>query len=290
LSTYRIFDHKHYESLNSSRGAVVSSLLAELQAPLGLKTAIDIGCGLGYFSELLRALGFDVTAVDGRTENTKEAARRYPGIKFHTYNAEDPSLTALGKFDLVFCFGLLYHLENPFRVIRNLYAMTNRLLLVEGVIYPGDSALMGLVDETPFDDQGLNHVAFYPTEACMAKMFYRSGFCNVYRLSPMADHSDYRSATGLPRVRTMLAAAPAHLSSQLLTVIPEPISSFQPWDATSVAAHVRVSRIWRGFWLWRARISAIRQKFLEITFPIRDRLGVRRATPIKRTSKNDTSE
>lgn len=226
-----IFDAEHYDSLNSSRAEVVSALLRPLKPKLALNTAIDVGCGLGYFSVLLKALGFSVLAVDGRQQNADEASRRNPGIPFKCCDAQSPHLVELGKFDLVFCFGLLYHLENPFLTIRYLREMTNCLLLVEGVIYPGQDPIMGLVDEGATEDQGLNHVAFYPTESCLVKMLYRSGFAHVYRFQPLANHIEYRSTSNSRQVRTMLVASHAPLESDRVVSVQEPCSPEAPWDA-----------------------------------------------------------
>ncbi len=237
MSKSPIFDAEHYESLNRSRGAVVSALLGELKEPLSLNTAIDVGCGLGYFAGLLKSLSFRVTAVDGRQQNVEAASQRNPGIEFKVCDAESPQLTQLGKFDLVFCFGLLYHLENPFLTIRYLREMTNKLLLVESVIYPGADPIMGLVDEGLTEDQGLKHVAFYPTESCLVKMFYRSGFTNVYRFEPLADHIEYRITSRTRQVRTMLAASSTELPTKRLTRMLEAVSPEAPWDAYSFASN-----------------------------------------------------
>src|SRR5580765_2579479 len=118
--------------------------------------------------------GPKVIGVDGRQQNVEEARRRFPEIAFRHCDAQDAALRALGQFDLVFCFGLLYHLENPLLTIRHLHAMTTKLLLVEAVIFPGEEPIMALVDEGMTEDQGLNHFAFYPTEACLIKMLYRA--------------------------------------------------------------------------------------------------------------------
>ncbi len=182
----RIFDVKIYDDLNAARGAVVSSLLSELKAPLGLGTAVDVACGAGFFSNLLKSLGLEVTGVDGRQQNVEDS--------------------------------------------------TGRLLLVEGVIFPGDEPIMGLVDETPSDDQGLNYFAFYPTEACLQKMLYKSGFVHVYRFRVIPDHPGYHETKRLPRVRTMLAASHKPISTRFLELVPEPSIYFAPWDAGSVAA------------------------------------------------------
>jgi 2-polyprenyl-3-methyl-5-hydroxy-6-metoxy-1,4-benzoquinol methylase len=233
LGKVPIFDQPHYGELDRARGEVVSRLLAELKPMLNLQTAVDVGCGLGYFSGFLRSLGMQVTAVDGREENVEETQRRNPSIKVHCYNAEDSGLRTLGRFDLVFCFGLLYHLENPLLAIRNLQAMMGKLLLVEGVIFPGSDPVMALIDEEIHEDQGLNHIAFYPTEACLVKMLYRSGFSSVLRLVQQPAHSHYHSAGGVRRVRTILAAAHGSIDSAQLAQVAEISSPIRPWDPVS---------------------------------------------------------
>jgi SAM-dependent methyltransferase len=242
-----IFDANHYEKLNVSRGAVVSGLLLELRPSLDLQTAVDVGCGIGYFSGMLQSLGLRVTATDGRKENSEEAARRNPGISFEHYDAEDPALRTLGRFDLVFCFGLLYHLQNPLLAMGHLHAMTGKLLLVESVIFPGSDPVMGLVDEGPTEDQGLNHFAFYPTETCLEKMLFRAGFSFVYEFAIKPEHPGYHHSGSLPKIRTMLAASNKPLQSGYLKAVSEPHLSIQPWDANSAAAYLRLATEERPF-------------------------------------------
>jgi tRNA (mo5U34)-methyltransferase len=247
LTETLIFDQQHYDLLNRARWGVVAPLLAEIRGPLALKTVVDVGCGPGHFSALLQSLGFEITGVDGRQRNVQEAQQRNPGIRFLQFDAEDPAMRSLGKFDLVFCFGLLYHLENPLLAIRHLKAMTCNLLLAEGVIFPGDAPTMGLVDEGSFDDQGLNHVAFYPTESCLQKMFYCAGFRFVYRFTSMPDHPGYHQRGTRPRIRTILAASHELIASPLLEVVPQPSTPIQPWDAENVAANTSSVEALRGF-------------------------------------------
>jgi len=132
LSAPLIFDKDHYLSLNSSRAKTLGDLLSQFRTQLNLQTAIDIGCGVGFFSEFLRSNGLRVKGVDGRGENIQEARSRHPGIDFTAGDAENLPTEQMGKFDLVLCFGLLYHLENPFRAIRSLERLTEKVLFVEG--------------------------------------------------------------------------------------------------------------------------------------------------------------
>jgi SAM-dependent methyltransferase len=230
LNAVPIFDQPHYDSLNQARGDVVRTVLASVASRRPMRTAIDVGCGFGYFSGMLSSLGFAVTAVDGREENVREARRRFPVISAHVLNAEDPALRSLGQFDLVFCFGLLYHLENPFSAIRHLRAISSDFLLVESVIYQGPETIMGLVDEGYYDDQGLNHVAFYPTENCLIKMFYKSGFPFVYRVAAKPRHPEYSASRDARKIRTVLAASLTQLNSNALELAQEPRTVAQPWD------------------------------------------------------------
>jgi SAM-dependent methyltransferase len=254
LNTPRVFDQKQYENLNFRRAAALTRLLGELKDKLRLRTAIDVGCGLGYFSKLLGDLGLDVTGVDGRPENVEEARRRVPHARFQIMNVEDPSVCGLGPFDLVLCLGLLYHLENPFLAIRNMQKLAPDLLIVESVIFPGAEPVMGLVDEGHAEDQGLNYVAFYPTEACLIKMIYRSGIRHVYRVTEMPDHPDFCPPQNERRVRTMLAASAEFLHSPLLERAAEPIIAFRPWiaeDARSSSFSQKMRRFAEKPWVER---------------------------------------
>jgi hypothetical protein len=109
--------------------------------------------------------------------------------------------------------------------------MTKTLLLAEAVIYPGDEPVMALIDEEIHDDQGLEHIAFYPTEACLIKMFYRAGFSCVYRFRQQPNHSEYSKSPATRRVRTMLAASALKLNSNQLELAKEPNSPIRPWEA-----------------------------------------------------------
>jgi FkbM family methyltransferase len=185
-------------------------------------TALDAGCGIGFFSNHLAQHGLKVTGIDARAENVAEAKSRYPGVDFRAQDVEDPSIRDLGSFDLVLCYGLLYHLENPFRAVRNLYEVTGRVLLIESLIAPYEGPLALLADESQGEDQALRHVAFIPTEACLVKMLYRAGFPAVYRLAEQPDHEEFRETLRQRRRRTVIAASKIDLRCDLLQAVPEP--------------------------------------------------------------------
>ena len=224
-----IFDAKHYELLNKARGDAIAKIIPALKSSLGIKTALDLGCGLGHFTSFLSEMGLDVLGVDGREENVLESRRRYPHLKFEVADAQDPRLSSLGQFDLVFCYGLLYHLENPFATVRSICKMARKLVTVEGVVYPSPEPVLVLLDENSAEDQGLNYVAYYPSEAALAKMLAKSGFPECYLPATTPDHAVYRLGKGGYRQRTILFASPTALNSDSLTKWQEASSGFSPW-------------------------------------------------------------
>lgn len=265
MSAPLIFDKDHYLSLNSSRAKTLGDLLSQFRTQLNLQTAIDIGCGVGFFSEFLRSNGLRVKGVDGRGENIQEARSRHPGIDFTAGDAENLPTEQMGKFDLVLCFGLLYHLENPFRAIRSLERLTEKVLFVEGMCIPGDQAVMELLEEPTSEDQGFHNVAFYPTEKCLIKMLHRAGFPFVYCLEKLPDDERYRTTLLRERLRCFLAASKLPLSSTNLKLVEDSTRfayEFESWatrvarlrDSTGpvgrllVNAFVRVPRFLRRPW------------------------------------------
>jgi 2-polyprenyl-3-methyl-5-hydroxy-6-metoxy-1,4-benzoquinol methylase len=109
--TFRPFDQRHYLNLIRARGETIRRVMAELKPILNPETALDAGCGVGFFAQILHDQGLDAHGFDGRLENVIEARKRFPKIPFAEWDVEDPEIARLGEFDLVLCFGLLYHLE-----------------------------------------------------------------------------------------------------------------------------------------------------------------------------------
>ncbi len=230
MSLPPVFDQANYTALNEAREAAVRPLLKEMKKQFSAETALDVGCGSGYFSGVLHTEGFRVTGLDGRAENAALAASRHPQAQFFTANLEDDEVRKYGPADVVVCFGLLYHLENPLRAVRNLHALTGKVLLVESMCLPSNFPVMELRDECRTEDQALQFVAFYPSEACLTKLLYRAGFSFAYSFRKSPEHAAYGDSARQKKSRTMLVASRVELNFPQLESVPEPSAKPDPWS------------------------------------------------------------
>jgi FkbM family methyltransferase len=270
------FDQRHYLKLIQARGETIQRLVTGLKPALDLATAMDAGCGVGFFADILQDCGLSVGGFDGRMENVAEARKRFPGIPFEQGDIQDPGIRALGKFDLVLCFGLLYHLENPMLAIRHLRSLTGKGLLLESMCLPGDQAGMIVREEPSREDQSLTEIALYPSESCLVKMLYRAGFAAVYRTAVLPDHDDFRDTPEHTRRRTVLFASLAAITFPGLEIIREPRESHDPWaKSTATAQAVTVRQRVSGFMAAPSRAKYIRlaqrarRVFPEMQIPLR---------------------
>lgn len=215
-SDLKVFDRANYLEIDEARKNFLSKFLPELIEAYGLKTAIDVGCGLGFFTNYLSGLGLGVIGTDGRPENVAEGRRRYPKIRFDTCNIEDPLINRFGCYDITLCLGLLYHLENPFLAIRALAAITHDVLIIETRVAPGKSPIAALVDENIGADQAMNYSALIPSESCFLKMLYEAGFPYTYRTTCLPEHKEFHGSLLRKKMRTFLIASKIELRLSML--------------------------------------------------------------------------
>lgn len=234
------FDTPDAADFNRKREEFVVPILDSLIRAHALRTALDVGCGFGFFSQSLADLGLKVSAIDARSENVSVAKTRSPEVDFRVGNIEAVALENFGAYDLVYCAGVLYHLENPLRALRNLVALTGKVLLIETVIAPFESQIAVLYEEPQLANQGVNYVACVPTESWFIKALYRVGFPFVYRAKTLPSHRDFRSSFIRQRRRTVLFASTARLEHAVLRLAAEPPAT-NPylWDRSGLSLFLK---------------------------------------------------
>jgi len=272
------FDQRHYRRLIAARAETIHHIVGKLKDGNKLSSALDAGCGAGFFTKTLEECGLNACGIDGREENIVGARKRYPRLPFERMDIEDARIRELGRFDFVLCFGLLYHLENPLLAMRNLRAVTEKCLLLESMCVPGDKPWMLLREEPRGDDQSLTDLAWYPSEGSLAKMLYRAGFGYVYRAIPLPAHDDFRDTAEHTRKRTVLLASDAPVDVAGFRLYPEPREAQDPWSKTGALRPTVAQRVGR-FLTSPARGKYItlamraRRAFPEMPIPLRLKFG-----------------
>jgi SAM-dependent methyltransferase len=165
--------------------------LASLDLPIDGRSVLEVGAGTGHLTGFFLERNCRVVATEARAENVAELARRLPGVDVRQVDVEG-DLEHVGRFDIVFCYGLLYHLENPLRALRNLAAVCRDLLLIETMVCDSSAPVLLLEDETTSVNQALRGLAHRPSPSYLALALNRIGFDHVYTAATVPDHEDYR--------------------------------------------------------------------------------------------------
>lgn len=95
---------------------------------------VDLGCCEGGYSIELAKLGYDVTGIDIRRRNLKHAEglkRVFKLRNVHFQMADVNDFAEFGEFDVVLCWGILYHLEDPARLLEKIGENCKKLLLLD---------------------------------------------------------------------------------------------------------------------------------------------------------------
>ena len=208
-------------------------------------TAVDAGCGVGFFSQALAECGLRACGIDARLENVEEARRRFPGIPFERADVEAREISQLGRFDLVLCFGPLYHLENPLQAIRNPRAITEKCLVLESMCLPEGRCSLLLRTEPRQEDQSLTEIACYPSESSQVKMLYRAGFAKVYRVTQLPDHDDVCETHEHERRRTIVLASHTPIDVAGFRLVLEAQETEYPWEKNPPPSRALAQRVWR---------------------------------------------
>ncbi len=187
-----------------------------IPARLDGKRVLDVGAWDGYWTfEALKRGAREVVAIDdfsdymGELKESDRKAwatfdlcrdllgydeRRCRRIDMSVYDA---AVERLGRFDVVFFFGTLYHLRHPLLALDRLSALCDGEIFVESAILDDFSPYRGgfghgysggqtVMEFYPHDEYAGNHTNwFVPTVQCMVGLLEAAGFsdCHGWKLT-----------------------------------------------------------------------------------------------------------
>lgn len=106
-----------------------------------------MGAGIGDHTAFFLDRHCDVTTTDARPENVRTLARRYPKIEVAHLDLERPVGFVDRVFEIVHCYGTLYHLRTPDTALRYLASRCSGQLLLETCVSMGAGEAVNLTPE-----------------------------------------------------------------------------------------------------------------------------------------------
>jgi SAM-dependent methyltransferase len=184
----RVFEVEAAARINRVRMDAISSL----GLPLNRKRVLDVGSGPGHFVEFYTSRECELVALEGREDTADEFRRRHPAVRMVVADVQTWDLRELGRFDLIHCLGLLYHLENPLAALRNMFRVCDGILVLETIIMDAAGPYVTLADEPKTVNQALAGLGCRPSPTFVTMALNRVGFRHVYGLVQPPEHEDFR--------------------------------------------------------------------------------------------------
>jgi 2-polyprenyl-3-methyl-5-hydroxy-6-metoxy-1,4-benzoquinol methylase len=92
------------------------------------KKALDIGCAIGYTSEVLTDLGYETCGLDISSWGIRQAKAKKSN-QFIVCDAQGKIPCLTNSFDLVTCFDVLEHLSNPQKALVNMLEISRNIVV-----------------------------------------------------------------------------------------------------------------------------------------------------------------
>lgn len=154
-------------------------------------SVLEVGAGIGDHSHYYIDRGCNITITEARPENIRYLRARYPGRDIRTLDMENPSPIAGSPFDVVHCYGLLYHLSKPEQALAFLAENTRSLLLLETCVSFGDDDSINLVQEPKLSlTQAISGIGCRPTRPYLFRRL-STLFEHVYLPKTQPNHGEF---------------------------------------------------------------------------------------------------
>ena len=211
------FHASHYTRINQRR----LEHLASLRLPIAGASVLELAAGIGDLTGFFADRGCAVVSTEGRPENLAVLRQRYPSLEVRLLDLDNP--VHLGRsFDIVFCYGALYHLSRPSEAIDFMAECCRHMLLLDTCVSLGQEPLLNPITEPSEDpSQSITGQGCRPTRSWVYQRLKRL-FPYVYIPRTQPCHEDYvldwtvPPAPSVPYTRAVFIASRQPLDNPLL--------------------------------------------------------------------------
>jgi Methyltransferase domain len=121
--------------------------LATLGLALADASVLEVGAGIGDHTSFFLDRGCRVVSTEPRAENLAILQSRYPDLTVKQLDLDHPPNSLNQVFDIVYCYGVLYHLSQPAAAISFMAEHCQQMLLLETCVSLGQDELINQCDE-----------------------------------------------------------------------------------------------------------------------------------------------
>jgi hypothetical protein len=222
--------------------------LASLGLPIAGAAVLETGAGIGDHSDFYLDRGCRVLATEGRAENLTLLGQRFanhPRLEARHLDLDDPPRDRLGAFEVIHCYGTLYHLARPERALDFLAGCCAGFMVLETCVSFGDEETLNPVAEpAELPSQAMSGTGCRPTRGWVFARL-RERFAHVYVTVTQPAHEEFPLDWTRPPAdpsllsRSVFVASRRVLWNPLLTArLParqtlEPRAGRSPWSLIS---------------------------------------------------------
>jgi tRNA (mo5U34)-methyltransferase len=185
----------HYHSLELNDGTVLPGLIGvealrgrvssfPIPEDLHGRRVLDVGAASGWNSFEMERRGADVVAVDCVEYSELATVRDLRGsrVDYRLLDVDELEPDAIGAFDYILFFGVLYHLRHPLLGLEKICALARDTVFVESFVADGlgersDACTLEFYETDELGGQIDNW--FGPTTKCLMAMCRSAGFAQV---------------------------------------------------------------------------------------------------------------
>ena len=128
-----VFHSNSYLEHTSRRLEHLSSLNIDFEG----KSVLELGAGIGDLTGYFLSRSCKVTSTDSRPELVKLLHGRFKDIQTCVLDIEQDSKNGLTPHQIVFSYGVLYHLSNPGKALELMSNLSSELLVLETCVSVG---------------------------------------------------------------------------------------------------------------------------------------------------------
>lgn len=165
--------------------------LATLGLPLAGRSILEVGAGIGDHTSFFLDRGCRVTATDGRPANVAVLGREFGAGAVKLLDLDRPDASFDERFEVVYCYGTLYHLSRPAEAIAYLAARCTDMMLVETCVSVGDNEAMNPKKEPARNpSQAVSSLGCRPTRPWVRNRLLEH-FPHVYATTTQPWHEEF---------------------------------------------------------------------------------------------------